>query len=297
MPVHALTVDLEDWHQLLRQRITGTLLPASTAVVRDTHRLLDLLEETHVRATFFVLGSVAERYPELVRELVRRGHEVGSHTYRHELIYRMTPNTFRRDIIRAKAQLEDLTGQSVIGFRAPEFSVERLDHWSFAILAELGFRYDSSVFPVPGARYGIPEAPQHPFVIATPAGHIHEFPLATWTVGARRLPVAGGSYFRLLPARLLQRAFHDLDEDGATAVLYFHPYEFHRGWLAVKKLSWRQRLRPSTMKYTLLHNACTRQIAGRLQSLLRRYSFQPLGEIYRQRVVGARLTERIAGPY
>ena len=285
MTVHALTIDLEDWHQLFHRRLTGEEIQPTKAVVGATLRLLDVLDEAGVRATFFVLGNVAEAHPALVREVARRGHELGSHTHSHELIFRTEPSAFRADMERSLAGLQDLTGQPVLGFRAPEFSVGHLRHWCFEILAELGFRYDSSVFPLPHARYGIPDAPRHPFAIATPGGEIQEYPLATWDVGRFRLPVAGGSYFRLLPGRLLLRALEDIDAGGRTAVLYFHPYEFHRGWLNPSWPAWRRSLHASNLKFTLsrilLHNLRTDLIGERLKPLLRRFKFMPLGDIYR----------------
>jgi polysaccharide deacetylase family protein (PEP-CTERM system associated) len=285
MTVHALTIDLEDWHQLFHRRLAGEEIPPTKTVVDSTHRLLDVLDEAEVRATFFVLGNVAEAYPGLVREVVRRGHEVGSHTHSHALISDLEPAAFRADVERSLAGLQDLTGQPVLGFRAPEFSVGHLRHWCFEILAELGFRYDSSVFPLPRVRYGIPEAPRHPFAIATPSGEIQEYPLATWDVGRFRLPVAGGSYFRLLPGRLLRRALDDIDAGGRPAVLYFHPYEFHRGWLNPSWPAWRRSLRASNLKFTLsrilLHNFRTNLIGERLKPLLSRFRFMPLGDIYR----------------
>ena len=285
MTVHALTIDLEDWHQLFHRRLTGEEIRPTKAVVGATHRLLDILDEADVRATFFVLGNVAEAHPELVREVARRGHEIGSHTHSHKLIFRLQPAAFRAEMERSHVDLQDLTGQPILGFRAPEFSVGHMRHWSFEVLAELGFRYDSSVFPIPRARYGIPEAPRHPFAIATPSGEIQEYPLATWDVGRFRLPVAGGSYFRLLPGRLLLRALDDIDASGRTAVLYFHPYEFHQGWLNPPWTAWRRSLRASNLKFTLsrilLHNVRTDLIGQRLKPLLGRFRFVPLGDIYR----------------
>jgi len=285
MTVHALTIDLEDWHQLFHKRLTGEVIRPSSSVVGATHRLLGMLDEGGVRATFFVLGNVADAYPGLVREVVQRGHEIGSHTYSHEPIFRMEPAAFKADVERSLARLQDLAGEPVIGFRAPEFSVGHLEHWCFEILAELGFRYDSSVFPAPGVRYGVPEASRYPFTIETPGGTIHEYPLATWDVGRFRLPVAGGSYFRLLPSRLLRRALSDVDADKRTAVLYFHPYEFHSGWLSPSWSAWRRGFRASNLKFTLsrilLHNFCTRLIGQRLKDLFAQSEFMPLGEIYR----------------
>ena len=284
---HALTVDLEDWHQLLHRRVTGETIPPTRAVVEATHALLALLDEAGVRATFFVVGSVADAYPGLVREVAARGHEIGSHTYGHELIYRLEPRAFKADLERSRAQLQELTGQPVLGFRAPEFSVGSLGHWSFEVIAEAGFRYDSSVFPMPGARYGIPDAPRHPFAIETPGGTLHEFPLATWDVGRLRLPVAGGSYFRLLPTALLRRALRDGEAAGRIAVLYFHPYEFSRRRLSLAGLSWRQRLRPAHLKLSVLHNAGTGLIGWRLRSLLAEFAFGPLGDTHARSVVEA----------
>lgn len=287
MTAHALTIDLEDWHQLIGRKLTGVLGPPSYSVVTATHRLLDLLDEVRVRATFFVLGLTAESYPELVREVARRGHEVGSHTHAHELIFQMTPEAFRADLHRSVKHLQDLTGQPVLGFRAPEFSVAGLGHWCFEIMAELGIRYDSSVFPLLGPRYGIPDAPRHPFDIMTPGGIVREFPLATWGSGRRRWPVAGGTYFRILPAALLRRAFTEIDGEGLAAIFYFHPYEFSDGFLMARGLHWRRRLTLANIRYTLQYNFCTGLIARRLRPLLIPSKFRTLGEIFQDEQVRA----------
>jgi polysaccharide deacetylase family protein (PEP-CTERM system associated) len=285
MTAHALTVDLEDWHQLFHRQLTGEVIRPTRAVVSATHHVLDMLDEARIRATFFVLGNVADTYPELVREVVGRGHEIGSHGYGHELIFRLQPATFKADVERSLVKLQDLTGKPILGFRAPEFSVSHLRHWCFEILVELGFRYDSSVFPLPRVRYGIPEAPRHPFAITTPSGAIYEYPLAIWDAGRFRLPIAGGSYFRLLPGRLLHHALNAIDESGRTAVLYFHPYEFHTGWLSPSRQAWRRSLRASNPKFTLsrifLHNFGTNTIGQRMKPLLAQFEFMPLGDIYR----------------
>jgi polysaccharide deacetylase family protein (PEP-CTERM system associated) len=280
MTVHALTVDLEDWHQLLRRRVTGDTTPPTRHVVADTQRLLDVLDAATARATFFVVGMVADAYPELVREVAARGHEIGSHSYDHRLIHQLDAARFRADVDRSRKQLQDLTGQPVLGFRAPEFSVGHLGHWCFAVLAEAGFAFDSSVFPIPSARYGIPGAPRTPFPIETPAGTLWEFPLATGEVAGRRVPIAGGSYFRVLPGAVLYRALASNDAAGHSSVLYFHPYEFHRGWLYLSGLAWRQRVDPAHLRFALLHNLATGAVARRLVALLREFSFAPLGDLH-----------------
>src|SRR5713101_1026575 len=228
MPAHALTIDLEDWQQMMSRRLTGRYSEPSNATVTSTQRLLDVLDQASVRATFFVAGLLAEKFPELVREVHRRGHEIASHSYAHRPIFTMSPDEFRSDLRKSTGQLEDLIGTAVRGFRAPEFSVGALDHWCFTILAELGFLYDSSVFPISGVRYGIAKAPARPFQIRTASGALWEFPLATWKWRGRRVPLAGGTYFRFLPQSILRRAIKELD---ATSVFYFHPYEFSQGVL------------------------------------------------------------------
>lgn len=179
---HALTVDLEDWHQLFFRQVTGASHRASQSVVADTDRILELLAESGTHATFFVVGLVAAAFPELIRRVAAAGHEIGCHTSSHEVLGAMEPSAFKADAERSRALLQDLCGQPVLSFRAPAFSVGSLHNEPFfSTLAETGFECDSSVFPVAGLRYGIPDAPPHPFVVETASGPIHEFP---WRPGA-----------------------------------------------------------------------------------------------------------------
>jgi polysaccharide deacetylase family protein (PEP-CTERM system associated) len=277
---HALTIDLEDWHQLIHQSVTGEQLPPTPELVHATSHLLDQLDEIGVKATFFVVGKVVEVYPQLVRELACRGHEVGSHTYTHTLLGKSDRVSFLQEMRRAIAQIEDLTGARPVGFRAPEFSVQRLDHWCFEVLGELGFEYDSSVFPIARLRYGIADAPTHPFRLSAAAGGLLEFPLATWDAYGTRWPVAGGTYFRLLPLSLLEAALRDLTAQRRTAVLYFHPYEFYTSKLRLTSISLRTKLTSARyLKYRFLHNLQTPLILSRLRQLLLRFDFQTLAAI------------------
>jgi polysaccharide deacetylase family protein (PEP-CTERM system associated) len=280
---NALTFDMEDWRQLMHELMSGKWIEPSSSVVANTHRIFDLLDEAGIRATFFVQGKLAEGKPDLVKEAVRRGHEIASHTYSHLFIHQVDPAAFRADVEHSIRLLEDISGQPVIGFRAPDFSVGSVDHWCFRVLAELGFRYDSSVVPVNGIRYGIPGAPHQPFTIKTPSGDIREFPLATWEFGGFRISVAGGSHFRLLPGFLLARALATIDREGGTAVLYFHPHEFHRGLIYPRhflRLSNRRKTMV-VLRHTVLHNLCTGMIVRRLKPILAGRRFTTLGEIYR----------------
>lgn len=275
---HGLTFDLESWHQLVRRRVTGESRPAEASVVPMVHRFLDVCDETNTRATFFVVGMLAERYPDLVREIAAQGHEIASHSYDHRLVSSLTRGELRSDLERSKKQLEDLTGTPVVGFRAPEFSVKSTDHFCFEVLAELGFEYDSSVFPVHGARYGIPSAPRVPFTIETPAGSVREYPLATLKLGRTQLPIAGGSYFRLIPAPVLREALRRAEADGCTAVLYFHPYEFSEDWLYLSGLGLKNL---SIAKSLALHNFRTGKVRERLVAMLKSFSFAPLGALHK----------------
>jgi len=278
---HALTIDLEDWHQLFYRRVTGCSCAATGNVVTDTQRVLELLAEHDVRATFFVVGLVASAYPELVRQVAAAGHEIGCHTGDHQILYSVKPADLKADIERSRAQLQDLTGQPVRCFRAPAFSVGSLRNEAFfETLAEAGFECDSSVFPIARLRYDIPDAPRYPFAVPTPSGPNHEFPLATWDLGHHRLPVAGGTSFRFLPAAFLERIVTDLDAGGHTATFYFHPYELHRGLLHLSGLTWHDRLQTAYARPMVLHNLFTASVCGRWGSLLADHRFVPIGEIH-----------------
>ena len=227
---NALTFDVEEYFHA--EAFARVLRPEEwpsleSRVVATTERLLDILDRERVCATFFVLGWVAERHPSLVREIASLGHEIGCHGYGHQMISRLTRVEFERDVTRAKAALEDATGRPVIGYRAPTFSIMRDTLWSLDVLCEAGFRYDSSIFPILHDRYGIPDAPRFPHRMKAPnGGELTEFPLSTVLVLGRRVPVAGGGYFRLFPYALTRRAIARINaRDGQPAMIYLHPWE------------------------------------------------------------------------
>ena len=227
---NALTFDVEEYFhaeafaRVLRPEEWPTL---ESRVTRSTERLLDILDRERVRATFFVLGWVAERHPSLVREIASLGHEIACHGYGHRMIQHLSRPDFERDVTRAKRALEDAVGRPVLGYRAPTFSIMRATLWSLDVLIEAGFRYDSSIFPVVHDRYGIPDAPRFPHRLKAPGGgEITEFPMSTMTVLGRRLPVAGGGYFRLFPYRVTRRAIARINGERQPAMVYLHPWEF-----------------------------------------------------------------------
>jgi polysaccharide deacetylase family protein (PEP-CTERM system associated) len=228
---NALTFDVEEYFhaeafsRVLRPEEWPTL---ESRVTSSTERLLDILDRDGVRATFFVLGWVADRHPALVREIASLGHEIACHGHGHRMIQHLSRDEFARDVTQAKRALEDATGLPVLGYRAPTFSIMRETLWSLDVLAEAGFRYDSSIFPIVHDRYGIPDAPRFPHRLKTPSGcEMIEFPPSTIVLMGRRVPVAGGGYFRLFPYRVTRRAIRRLNHrDGQPAMVYLHPWEF-----------------------------------------------------------------------
>ena len=211
-PPNVLSVDLEDYYQV---EGFADLIPRESwprwapRLELGSQRLLELFARTDQRATFFTLGYVAERHPALVREIAAAGHEIASHGYDHRLVYRQTPAEFRADLRRARGLLEDLLGVAVTGYRAPCYSITADTLWALDLLAEEGFVYDSSVFPVHHDRYGLPGAPRFPHLLRRPAGPLVELPPSTIALGPLNLPLAGGGYFRLLPYALFRAACTD----------------------------------------------------------------------------------------
>lgn len=191
-----------------------------------TSRILDLFDETSVKATFFVLGTVAARHPDLVRRIVFDGHELASHGWSHYRVTDQTPEEFKTDVARAKALLEEVGKTQIRGYRAPNFSINHTTWWAYDILAETGHSYSSSINPVLHDHYGQPDAPRTPF--STRSGVI-EIPMTTVTLGARRFPVSGGGWFRLLPCAVSYRGLNRAAKSGLRPIFYFHPWEIDPG--------------------------------------------------------------------
>lgn len=226
---NAFTVDVEDYFQVsafeaVVDRAQWPRFPSR--VVANMQRVLELLARHGTKATCFVLGWVAERHPELVRDIDRLGHEVACHGYSHRLIYDQTPAEFAQETRRAKDVLEQIVGRPVRGYRAASYSITLRSLWALDTLVELGFEYDSSIFPIRHDRYGIPGAPRSPHVIERAAGTIVEFPISTLDLGVYRLPVGGGGYFRIFPYWVSARAIAHLNRrERQPAMFYVHPWE------------------------------------------------------------------------
>ncbi|MBE6426109.1 MAG: DUF3473 domain-containing protein [Planctomycetaceae bacterium] len=227
--LNAFTVDVEDFYQV---SAFDRSIPRSEwenypqRIMESLPRILDLMSETQTRGTFFILGWQAEKHPELVRAIADAGHEIGFHSFSHSLIYEMEPEAFREELRRGKAILEDLTGQKVEAFRAPSFSITKKSLWALDILAEEGFRYDSSIFPIYHDRYGIPDAPREIHQRMTSEGLIWEFPPTASALGPMNLPVSGGGYFRLYPYALTRYFLRKINQkEKRPFIFYVHPWE------------------------------------------------------------------------
>jgi len=229
-PRNAMTVDVEEHFQVAafeRQVQRGDWEQFPTRVAGNTGRVLDLFSEHHVHATFFVLGWVAERHPELIQRMIRDGHEVASHGYDHTRATQLDREAFRQDVVRTKGILEDATGRPVRGYRAPSYSITSKTLWALEILAEFGFEYDSSIFPIRHDYYGIPDAPRFPHYWSLKSGaRLLEFPPSTVRILGINVPIAGGGYLRLLPYKVTAWAIRRLNQkEDQPAMVYLHPWE------------------------------------------------------------------------
>jgi polysaccharide deacetylase family protein (PEP-CTERM system associated) len=268
--VNAMTIDVEDYFHvsafdgLLPRHSWGTL---ESRVVANTDRLLQLLGEHGIRGTFFTLGWVAKRHPDLVRRIASAGHEIASHGYGHRLVYDQTPAAFRADVRRAKALLEEATGARVDGYRAPSYSIVPRSLWALDVLLEEGYRYDASIFPIRHDRYGIPVSARQPYVIEREAGSIIEAPASTARVGPWNLPVAGGGYFRILPYAWTRWGISRVNtREQRPVIFYLHPWEIDPD---------QPRLRAGLLS-RFRHYRNLSQTEPRLRALLGDFSWGPL---------------------
>lgn len=276
---NGLSVDVEDYFHaeaISTHFGISSWEKMESRVVENTHRVLELLEEHNARATFFVLGWVAERFPDLVRQIHARGHEIGCHSYWHRLIYSLTPDEFREDTRRAKDTIESSTGVKVIGYRAPSFSVTKGSLWALRILSELGFEYDSSIFPIRHDRYGIPDHPRFLCIYEKDGPRkMVELPISTWRMGNVNLPFGGGGYLRILPVAYTRRAFRRVNGgEHQPAIVYFHPWEIDP----------EQPRLDVSLGSRLRHYTNLSRMRKRVSILLQNYEFVPLRELLEKNI-------------
>jgi polysaccharide deacetylase family protein (PEP-CTERM system associated) len=271
--LNSLTVDVEDYFQVsgFERDVRRTDWDSfESRVVVNTRSLLAMFAAHGVRATFFILGWVAEKFPELIREIDEAGHEIGSHGYWHRLIYDQSPTEFRNDLRRSQEAIERAIGRRAESYRAPSFSITNQSLWALPILVEEGFTSDSSIYPVYHDRYGIPQAEQSPHIIETSAGPILEFPPCFGAVGPLRLPISGGGYFRLLPYSVTSALLERVNRvSGRPFVFYIHPWEVDPQ---------QPRLVAGSPLSRTRHYLNLKSTVAKLDQLLRRFRFGTISE-------------------
>lgn len=283
--INALSVDVEDYFHVGAFEHVIDIKHWDSYPFRvgdNTRRVLDLFDECEVKGTFFILGWVAERDPELIRQIADRGHEIACHGYGHQLVFKIGPEAFYQDIARSKGLLEDHSGREVCGYRAPSYSVTRESLWALDILIENGFTFDSSIFPIYHDVYGIPNSPRFPYEIEREAGRITEFPITTYPckVFGKQfdLPFSGGGYFRLLPFPLVDRAMTCVNAgEKQPAVFYFHPWEIDPDQPRIRGAGWKSSFR---------HYVNLGRTWNKLKALLTSYSFGTVSEVLGRGMTG-----------
>lgn len=272
---NALTVDVEDYFQVsaMAPHIARSSWDSQPCrVERNVQRLLEMFSQRRARATFFTLGWVAERYPQLVRDIVANGHELASHGYGHERVSDLNPVDFAQDVRRARSLLEDIGGQTVRGYRAPSFSIGRQNLWAFDVLLEAGYTYSSSVYPVQHDHYGMPDAPRFPYAVRP---GLTEIPITTTQFMGRNLPAGGGGYFRLAPYKLSRWALRRVNMiDRRPAIFYMHPWEIDPG---------QPRVAGTSLKTRFRHYVNLSRTESRLDQLLADFSWGRVDDVFQLR--------------
>jgi polysaccharide deacetylase family protein (PEP-CTERM system associated) len=273
-PTHIISVDVEDYFMV--EAFAGSVSRDSwesrpSRVVMSTLRVLDLFDKYSVKGTFFFVGWVAHKFPDLVREVHARGHELACHSYWHRTVYSQTPDEFREDTRAAIRAIEDAAGVKVFGYRAPSWSITKDCLWALEVLAEEGFTYDSSIYPIHHDLYGVPGAQRFPYTHRLKDGHsLLEFPPATVRLLGQNLPCAGGGYLRIFPLSYTRWAFRKFQEEyRESMVVYFHPWELDPDQPRIQE----------KLKSRLRHYTNLDEMTGRLENLLQAYSFQPFWEL------------------
>jgi len=273
---NALSIDVEDYFQV--EAFARTLSPQSWEtlphrVVTNTEKILLILEGYKVKATFFCLGWVAKRYPGLIKEIAQKGHEIASHGLSHRPLFRLSPQEFRKEARESKKILEDISGKGVYGFRAPTYSITPQTRWGLEILAEEGYTYDSSIFPIRHDLYGFLGAPRFPCVLQLKKANrsLIEFPITTFRLGPFNIPIAGGGYFRLFPYPLTRALLKHINhQENQPFVFYIHPWEMDPDQPRIKNIPLKSRFR---------HYLNLTKTQHRFNKLLSDFHFAPVNEV------------------
>ncbi|MEW8375526.1 MAG: XrtA system polysaccharide deacetylase [Candidatus Thiodiazotropha sp.] len=275
--VNAITVDVEDYYQVsafAKNIEKDNWCDYESRVERNTHKLLEIFAQYNTKGTFFVLGWIAERFPNLINEIEQAGHEIASHGYSHDLVYNQTIDKFREETGRTKEILENIINKPIYGYRAASYSIVQKSIWALDILTELGFTYDSSIFPIVHDRYGIPGAKTEPHVYKTEGGNsIIEFPISTVGLGKTRLPISGGGYFRLLPYWITRSGLNKINnKEKKPFIFYMHPWEIDTGQPRIK----------SNMLSEFRHYNNISKFDQRLRKLLQDFKFSTVSDVLKR---------------
>jgi len=276
--LNILTVDVEEYFQV--HNFAGVVHrdkwdSYESRVEAEVDKVLNLLSEAETRATFFVLGWVAERHANMVRRIQRAGHEIATHGYEHQLIYRQTPEEFAADLRRSIEIIGNITGEQVLGYRAPSFSITQANLWALEIIREQGLKYDSSIFPlVIHDRYGIAVAARHPHLLEN---GLWEFPIATIPILGKNIPVGGGGYLRVLPYSMVRWALKRINAEGQPFVIYFHSWELDPD---------QPRIRHVPLFYRFRHYVNLNKMENCVRALLRDFQFGPVREVFANQLGG-----------
>lgn len=261
---NVFTIDTEDWfHANYEDGLFENKLLKTSTVEKNTEMILESLKRTHSTATFFVLGFIAENHPNLLKSIAKAGHEIASHGYGHQLVYKQSKEDFREDVRKSKILIEDIVGKPVLGYRAPSWSITENSLWALDILTEEGFKYDSSIFPFKNFLYGIPGAPRFPYIskIYAPDSNLLEIPPSTIHIPGMNIPFSGGFYFRVCPYWVIQSFTQMINRSNQKVVFYLHPREIDP-YQPHLKLKLRDRL---------IHYYGINSCAGKLNKLLSKF--------------------------
>ena len=265
--VNALGIDVEEWYHLCGLNMPSGLSDEyPSRVVANTEKMLKILDIMQTRATFFVLGVIAEKFPNLVLKIEQAGHEVASHGYRHLELYHHTADSFREDLKKSMEILKEITGKPILGYRAPGFSLVHETLWAVDTLLEEKIQYDCSIFPVRHPRYGIPSAPRIPYRLRP---DLVEFPPSTIRFFGENFPIAGGAYLRFLPYKILKKAMEHLNNRGIAVNSYLHVWEIDPEQPKLK----------IPFKRRIAHYAGLKETQGKFESLLADFQYAPLSQV------------------
>ena len=271
--INCFTIDLEDWYQGNEHVKMSSSHLYEDRIEYSTHLLLGLLEEYQIKVTFFVLGHNAEKKKSLIREIDQRGHEIASHGYSHELVYRQTPDEFRNETIKAKSICEDIIGKPILGYRASNWTITKESLWALDILREEGFVYDSSIFPTKNYLFGIPDSPRFSYVLNN---GLLEIPPSTIKWQSITFPFSGGFYFRILPLSMICYGIRSVNQEGHPAVMYLHTWELD--------VSQPRSGLPIPLKNKIIHYARLSTVEGKLRNLLSQFKFNRMDTVFAQNV-------------